>query len=163
MNIYEIAKEHLRLLEIIEENDGELSPELEQELMDILATGDDKLEAFYYIYRNLNANLVGIESEYKRVSALKKSVTSNMERIKTTLDMFMKVTKKDRYENGAVKIIMAKKTDFVYDTFPQEFIESVTTDKEKLADFKAWAKDNPETALELCGAKFIEGKTIQIK
>lgn len=163
MNIYEIAQEHLRLLEIVEENDGDLTPELEQELMDILATGDDKLEAFYHVYRNLKANLVGIESEYKRIGDMKKSVTANMDRIKTTLDSFMRVTGRDRYENGAVKMIMAKKTDFSYDVFPKEFIESVTTEKEKLAEFKAWAKENPDTALELCGAKFTEGKSIQIK
>ena len=163
MNIYKIAQEHFRIKEIIEENDGDLSPELEQELMDILATGDDKLEAFYHVYRNLSANLVGIKSEEDRISAMKKSVTANMERIKKTLDTFMKVTGRDSYENGAVKIIMAKKTDFVYDTFPKEFIESVTTDKEKLADFKAWAKENPDTAFELCGAKFVKGKSIQIK
>lgn len=163
MNIYEISREHGRILEILNEMEGETTPELEQELEAIFNEGDNKVEAIYHVYRNFAAQLPGIVKEIDRITAIKKSLESQIKRIENMLEIYMKASMRDRIEIGTMKMILAKKTTFEYSTFPKEFIETVTTEKEKLGDFKAWAKENPETALALCGAKFIEGKTIQIK
>jgi len=163
MNIYDIAQEHNRIFEILEEMEGEVTPELEKEFNDIMKAGDDKIRAVYHVYRNFASQIPGIDAELKRIGAIKKSIESNMDRIKYMLEAFMKATGRDRIENEEMKVILAKKVTFEYSSFPKEFIETVTTEKERLAEFKAWAKDHIETAAKLYGAKFIEGKAIQVK
>ncbi|MFZ1704440.1 MAG: siphovirus Gp157 family protein [Saprospiraceae bacterium] len=163
MKLYDIAQENLRILEIIDEMEGEMTPELEKEFNEIMKAGDDKIRAVYHVYRNFEAQVPGIEAELKRLTAIKKSIESNKERIKNMLEVFMKATGRDRIESEEMKIILSKKVTFEYSEFPKEFVETVTTEKERLGDFKNWAKDNPETAEQLYGAKFIEGKAIQVK
>lgn len=163
MNIYDIAQEHLRIVEILEEMEGEVTPELEKEFNDIMKAGDEKIKAVYHVYRNFAAQIPGIDAELKRIAAIKKSLESNMDRIKNTLEAFMKATGRGVIANEEMRIILAKKTSFEYSTFPKEFIETVTTKKECLAEFKAWAKDHKEDAEKLYGAVFVEGQGIQIK
>lgn len=163
MNIYQIAQEHQRILEILEEMDGEIDPDLEQEFNKIMSEGDDKVKAIYHVYRNIAAQLPGVVAEIQRITAIKKSLESNMDRLKYMIEAFMKATGRDRIEFEEMKMILAKKQDFNYSVFPEEFIEMVTTEKPKLAEFKAWCKLNPEDAEDHYGAKFTDGKYIQIK
>lgn len=163
MKLYEIAQEHMRIMEIIEEMDGEMNEDLEHELSEILRTGDDKIKAVYHVYRNYAAQIPGVKAELERITAIKKSLENNTDRIKFMLEQFMKITGRDRIESEEMKIILAKRVTFEYSSFPKEFIETVTTEKERLADFKAWAKDNQDYAERAYGAKFIEGKSIMVK
>ena len=162
-NIYQIGQEHMRIFQILEENEGELTPELQLELEEIMKSGDDKLKACYYVYSNLGANLAGIEKELKRITALKKSNENSMNRLKSIMEQFLKVTGRDRFEDGVVKMVMANKKEFSYSVFPPEFVEKLTVEKERLQEFKDWAKLNPETAEDMYGAKFTDVKYIQIK
>jgi hypothetical protein len=161
MNLYQIADEHSRIVEILEMD--EWTPELQEELDEIVAAGDDKLKACYHVYANKRAVVDGIDAELKRIQAIKKANDNSMERLKKSIEAFMKLTGRDRFEDGVVKMILAKKTVFSYDSFPADFIEEVITNKEKLAEFKAWAKMNQEEAWSRYGAEFTDDKAIQIK
>lgn len=161
MNLYKIADEHSRIVEILEMD--EWTPELQEELDAILAYGHDKLKACYHVYANKRAVIDGIDSELKRIQAIKKANDSSMDRLKKSIEAFMKLTNCDRFEDGACKIILAKKTVFSYESFPDDFVEEVTTSREKLAEFKAWAKTNQDEAASKYGAVFTEDKAIQIK
>lgn len=160
MNLYSIGAEYARLGEILEME--ELTPELEAELNDIVSAGDDKLEACYHVFANYRAQIAGIDEELARIQKIKASRVNGMERLKRSIEAFMKITNRDRYENGICKIILAKKTNFVYEQFPEQFTEIVSTTKQKLSEFKTWAKLNKDEA-EAMGAYFVEDKSIQIK
>lgn len=161
MTIFEILKEHQSLIEEISELE-ELTPELEKKYAEILQQGENKFRSFYLVYRNKAAQIPGIEAEIKRISAIKKRVETEMERIKKIMDVYMKLTKTDSIKDGIIDVIQAKKTTFVYDSFPKEFINKETIEKQDLAGFKKWAKENPDKAGKI-GAKFIEGTEIRIK
>ena len=165
MNLYQITQQHLKLIEILEDMEGDLTenPDVEKELLNILNSGDEKITAYYHVFANFRGQLEAINSELERITKLKKTVENNMKNIKTVLEQFMKITGRDRFEDGIVKMILAKKQNFSYSIFPSDFIETVTTEREKLADFKAWCKLNPEDAENHYGAKFIPDTYIQIK
>jgi len=164
VNIFEITKEHLELINLLEQNDGEMTEEQEQSFVEILKKGSDKVTALYHVFANKRAELGGIKFELDRIAVLKKRVETDMERIKRLIEMYMKVTGTEKIKEGVVDIILAKKTDFEYTVdFPKEFTRTEKVEKEDLAGFKDWCKENPEKALKLYGAKFVENKAIRIK
>jgi Siphovirus Gp157 len=165
LNIFELGQEHYDIMSLLEEMEGEITPELQERYDNLLVAGEDKVKSLYKVYKHMAGELLVIESEEKRIDALKKSQKNKLERIKTTMNEFMKVLDLENIKDGTTNIIMAKYTDFDYDESraPKGYFETVETTKFKLAEFKAWCKDNQEAAAELCGAKFIEGKRIQIK
>ena len=57
MQLYDIAPEGLVVSDLLTESEGELSPELEERLDNLLRAGKDKLEAAERVCRNLQAQI----------------------------------------------------------------------------------------------------------
>ena len=165
MNIFQLGQEHYDIMSLLEEMEGEMTPELQERYDALLSAGEDKLKALYWVYKHMAGQLLIINEEKKRIDAMKKSQENKLERLKTTMDQFMKALKLDNVKDGTINIILAKHTEFVYDEtkVPGGYFETVSTTKFKLQEFKDWCKNNKEAASELCDAEFIEGKRIQIK
>ena len=167
MNIFQLGQEHYDIMSLLEEMEGEMTPELHERYDKLLSAGEDKLKQLYWVYKHMAGQLLIINEEKKRIEAMKKSQESKLERLKTTMDQFMKALKLETVKDGTINIILAKNTEFVFDEtkVPGGYFETETvqTTKLKLTEFKAWCKNNQEAALALCDAKFIEGKRIQIK
>lgn len=164
MNIFEITKEHQEWIGLLEESEGELTPEQEQKFFEIVKTGEDKVTSLYYVWKNKQLELAGVKSEIDRITGIKKRLEGDMERVSRLIEMYMKFTKTEKIKKGVVDIIMAKKTDFVYDgEFPKTFTVTETVEKQKLAEFKEWCKENPDVAEKMYGAKFIEGQALRLK
>lgn len=165
MNVFNFRDEHYEIMSLLEEMEGEITPELQERYDQFMIAGEDKLKDLYWVYKWLQANHVTIENEIKRIEGLKKSNASQMDRIKTTMDFIMKSIKLEKLKEGTINIVLGKHTEFSYEEekVPRAYFEEQTTTKFKLAEFKAWCKDNKEAAEKLCGAKFVEGKRIQIK
>lgn len=165
MNIFQLGKEHMDIMALLDEMEGEVTPEIQKRWDDMMIAGEEKIKAMYWIHKHMSGQLTIIEAEEKRIQALKKSQANKIERLKTTMNEFMKFIKLDNIKDGTINIVMAKHTEFEYDESraPEGYFETIQTTKFKLTEFKAWCKENQQAAAELCGAKFIEGKRIQIK
>lgn len=165
LNIFQLGQEHYEIMSLLEEMEGEMTPELQERWNNLIISGEQKIKSMYWVYKHMASELETINNEAARIAALKKSQTSKIDRLKETMNQFMKTLQLDNIKEGTVNIVMAKNTEFVFDEsrVPQGYYETVETTKLKLADFKAWCKDNQEAAKEVCGAEFIEGKRIQIK
>lgn len=165
MNIFQLGQEHYDIMSLLEEMEGEMTPELQERYDALLSAGEDKLKQLYWVYKHMAGQLLIINEEKKRTEAMKKSQENKLERLKTTMDQFMKALKLDSVKDGTINIILAKNTEFVFDEtkVPGGYFETTETTKLKLTEFKNWCKDNQEAAAALCDAKFIEGKRIQIK
>ncbi len=165
MNIFQLNQEHYDIMSLLEEMEGEMTPELQDRFDAFMVAGEDKLKALYLVYKHMAGQQTIIEAEEKRIKALKDSNVKKMVRVKDTMNQMMKMLQLDNIKDGTVNVIMAKHTEFVYDEtkVPGGYFETVSTTKFKLQEFKDWCKDNKEAADELCDAKFIEGKRIQIK
>lgn len=67
MQLYDIAQEGLIINDLLTESEGELTPELEKRLDDLLRAGVDKLEAAERVSRNLKAEAEACATEAKRL------------------------------------------------------------------------------------------------
>lgn len=165
MNVFQLSQEHYDIMSLLEEMEGDMTPELQERYDQLMVAGEEKVKNLYWIHKHLSGQQAIIESEEKRIDALKKSNAKRLVSIKEMMNAMMKMLSLNNIKEGTINVIMAKHTEFVYDEtkVPEGYFDKVEMQKLKLAEFKAWCKDNKESAEALCDAKFIEGNRIQIK
>lgn len=79
MNIYQIKEELLSIFDELEENGGELTPELEEKLTITQEEFKDKIESYTNVLKSLSDDMTAIKAEQKRLKDLyeKKDKTYN--------------------------------------------------------------------------------------
>lgn len=91
MNLYQLTTEYKQLESILIENEGELTPDLEQALQ----INQDQLQAkgisYGYVIKSIEAESDIIDTEIKRLTQLKKVRDNAVERLKTTLKQAMEM------------------------------------------------------------------------
>lgn len=92
MNLYFIEQELLDIFEELEENGGELTPELEERLAISQENFKDKIEKYTHVISRYNADINYIKSEQKRLKELadsKQKVIDNLTKVMTeSIDKF---------------------------------------------------------------------------
>lgn len=81
-NIYQISQDLLTIFQELEENGGELTPELEQELNITQESLYDKIKSYVSVIHRYEDDLDAIKRETTRLSNLKKSKEKIIERLK---------------------------------------------------------------------------------
>lgn len=81
-NIYQIQQDLLELFDTIEANEGEITPEIEEELSIKQDEFKDKIQAYTSVIKQLNLDIAGIKEEKTRLSDLQKSKEKTIDRIK---------------------------------------------------------------------------------
>ena len=81
-SIYNIQQELFDIFEQIEENDGELTPELEEKLRISQDEFKDKINSYTCVIRQLENDLNAIKDEKARLDAIKKSKEKTIDRLK---------------------------------------------------------------------------------
>ena len=84
-SIYNIQQELFDIFEQIEENDGELTPELEEKLKISQDKFKDKINSYTCVIRQLENDLNAIKEEKVRLDAIKKSKEKTIERLKQVM------------------------------------------------------------------------------
>lgn len=97
MNIFQLNQEFLEIFEELEENGGELTPEIEEQLKINQTDVNNKVESYTQVIAQLNSDIELIKSEKKRLDDLKLSKEKTIESIKKlilyALDYFGETTK----------------------------------------------------------------------
>lgn len=97
MNIYEISQNLLDIYNEVEENDGELTEELEKALTITQADFKQKVRDYASVIKQIDLDVIGIDQEVKRLKSYKESKTKLKERLSAILadaiDMFGEHTK----------------------------------------------------------------------
>lgn len=97
MNIFQLNQELLGIFEELEENGGELTPEIEEQLKINQTDVNNKIESYTQVIAQLNSDIELIKSEKKRLDDLKLSKEKTIESIKKlilyALDYFGETTK----------------------------------------------------------------------
>lgn len=97
MNIWQIQQELLSIFDELEENGGELTEELEQQLAISQEDFRSKVESYTNVIKSVKADIAAIDEETKRLAALKKSKNTLIERLSKVIidavDMFGDTTK----------------------------------------------------------------------
>lgn len=108
LSLYEIQKEHLQMIEAIMEAEGELSPELEEQLKINKEQLQQKGIAYGYIVKQLEYDVDIIDAELKRLQAIKKARTNALERLKTNLSGAMQMFEVTELKTPTLKISFRK-------------------------------------------------------
>lgn len=116
MNIFQITQELQDIFSELEENGGELTPELEQELNVTQEDFKVKVKSYAEGIKLLNSDITLIDSEIKRLNALKKSKEKAIERLNKVIawavEMFGDKNKNGNsfvdYGDGKISVVKSK-------------------------------------------------------
>ena len=81
MNIWQIQQELLAIFDELEENGGELTEELEQQLAISQENFKTKVEGYVNVIKSIKADIAAIDQESKRLAELKKSKNAVINRL----------------------------------------------------------------------------------
>lgn len=84
-SLYHINQEQLLLMSQLEENGGELTPELEQALIINAEDLTMKADAYMTVIKGKEATIEMIDKEIKRLTAMKKTEENQIKRLKSFL------------------------------------------------------------------------------
>lgn len=159
-SLYHITSEQLRINELLEELEGELSPELEEALIineeNFIAKSEGYIESIAYFKAKQEAAKVRIE-EYQRI----KRIAENAEkRLKERMQWAMETLGRDKVEVGLHKISLRSSTavNITDDVrIPNQYIKVETKiDKESL-------KRDLKAGMVIEGAELVTNRNLQIR
>lgn len=107
MKLYDITQEYLTVLEMFDSDEVD-----EQAIKDTLESIEDefetKAENYGKIIRNLEATILGIKEEEKRLADRKKSIEKKIDFLKMNLFEAMKKTGKTKFNTGLFNFSICK-------------------------------------------------------
>lgn len=162
LNLFEIEEQYQHILQLLEAAEGEITPEIEEQLV----INEENFEAKAGNYRSMimkwKADIAAAKEEEARIKAFKTNRTNAIERLSANLDMAMThrgMTKLDMGVKG--KISYRKSTAVLVDEdkLPKKwFVKKVTTSPDKTALKEALA-----AGTKVRGAALETRQNIQIK
>lgn len=85
MSLFNISENLRRIFATVEENEGELTPELEQELVINQENFVETIKSYSNYITTLNGEIATVKAEQDRLSKLKKSKENTIERLKNAI------------------------------------------------------------------------------
>lgn len=136
MNIWQIQQELLSIFDELEENGGELTEELEQQLAISQEDFRSKVKSYTNVIKSVKADIAAIDQESKRLAELKKGKTAMIDRLSKVIieavDRFGDTTKTGGkffdYGTGKVSIRNSQKVELdedKIDAIANEFSKAV--------------------------------------
>jgi translation initiation factor 2B subunit (eIF-2B alpha/beta/delta family) len=181
-SMYHIRAEHLGLLKEIEEAEGELTPEIEEQLALTKDEFESKAVSYGYVVKMFEDAEEVIDKEIKRLQDLKKKASKRAEKFKDTLDKAMKEFGFEKIQTETLTLSYRKsKPVELVEGFEDTFLENVAIEVkakegapagiEKLIEYfdvkanasKTRIGDALKAGATIEGAKIAENKNLQIK
>ena len=161
-NIFKISGEYLNLVRILTENEGELTPEIENALAINKAELEEKGLNYGFVIKSLESDIDVIDLEVKRLQALKKVRQTAIDRLKSTLKDAMELYEISEIKSPIIKINFRKSES-------TEILDESLIDKEYMVEKitrtpdKTKIKDAIKSGLTVNGAIVQTNYNIQIK
>lgn len=147
-SLFNIRQDHLTLLALIDEAEGELTPEMQEELKLNEEGFREKAISYAYVVKKLDAESDVIAAEIKRLSALKQRADKRSDLFKQMLDEGMKQFGYEKIESELLKITYRKST-------PVELSETFQNDILKFADVTISLNEAKVKAAEEAGETIV--------
>ena len=162
LTLYGITNEMQQLLRLIEENEGEMTPEIEN----ALAISEDnfaaKSEDYGHAILNLKAMAAAAKAEKERLATLQRFYENTYNRLDTALKAAMVATGHDKVETPTMRLSLRHSTATEVDDLDQVPAEYKTTKVEVVAD-KTAIKKAIQSGESVPGAHLVENVSLQIK
>jgi hypothetical protein len=81
-HLYDLSQEGVMISDMLTENEGELTPEIEARLDALMIEGPERMEAAAMVVKQLEASATACEEEVKRLRERAKAFSDNAERLK---------------------------------------------------------------------------------
>lgn len=106
--LFEISKQYTSILDVIEQCDGVITSEIEKQLEITESELQTKAKAYVNIIKSFEADINTIDSEIKRLQALKKMRNNVIERLKHNIKYVMLSNGIESIEFETSKIVLRK-------------------------------------------------------
>lgn len=158
-SLYELTQEELSLLGRLEDLEGEVTPEIEQELNSIEHLTNEKLENYCKLMANLDSDILSYENEIKRLAHKKKVKSNIIERLKESIKGYLLATEKEKVELPLFTLSFrtSKEVFITSENIPEAFLR-IKTEPDKILIKKSLADGEI-----LPFAEFKTNKSLQIK
>lgn len=162
-SLFHIQQDYLQLAAILEDNGGEITPEIEE----TLAVNQEQLQVkgvnYAFIIRQLIGESDMIKAEMDRLSKLMKSKVASADRLKNVLKSAMELYGIESIKGDLINISLRNNAASVKieneDALPKEFVTEKIT---KTPDKKA-LKEAIESGQEIKGVSLTRSRSILIK
>lgn len=161
--LYNIEREYLELAEQIEQAEGELTPELETALAITEGELQTKAVCYGFIIREAEGNIAIIDAELKRLTALKKSEQSKVDRLKDSISKAMQLFGIFKVETPTLKLSFRSSKRCVGQSLHPLPDELVTIVPEQRKPNLTAIKATIENGFEVDGYYIEEFQNLQIK
>lgn len=137
--LYDISLEGMQIADILAENEGELTPELEARLDALMQAGPERIEAAAMVVRNIEADALACKAEAQRLAERASSFENNAKRLKDRITIaldaaFNGKVKTSRFtlwtQKSADSVAFDLREEFTLDMLQEDFPEAVRTKKE---------------------------------
>ncbi len=160
MNLFNIKQEYINLVNTIIDNNGELSPELSQDLAINETELKEKAINYGYVIRSFEYENDIIDAEIKRLKALKEQKEKAIQKLKDAVSDAMNLYGIEKVESPALKLSFRKSESVeISENLDKRFmIEKVTLQPDKVAIKEAIKKGE-----QVEGAVLVINQNLQIK
>lgn len=160
MNLFNIKQEYINLVNSIIDNNGELSPELSQALAINETELKEKAINYGYVIRSFEYENDIIDTEIKRLKALKEQKEKAIQKLKDAVLDAMNLYGIEKVESPALKLSFRKSESVeISENLDKRFmIEKVTLQPDKVAIKEAIKKGE-----QVEGAVLVINQNLQIK
>ena len=159
-NLYDLTSEQVRLMNCIEAMDGEITPEVAEELEINEANFNGKVESYIKVMQHYKMLAEAAKKEKSRVADLQKFYEKQIERLENNVVFGMGAFSKERVELGTCRLSLrhSQAVSIEDETMiPQEYMKvSYTADK-------AGIKEALKAGIEVAGARMVSNVSLQIK
>ena len=162
MNLFEIDAEYRDILAMLEESEGEITPEIEQALNSNEGDFLKKVTNYRNMIFKWKADLEAIKTEKSRIAAIEKNRNNSIERLKNALEYVManrNLKSVDLGINGSISYRKSVATVVDEDVLPLRWFSSTTVEKPMRSEIMAALKNGE--IIE--GARLEERENLQIK
>ena len=162
--LYELTTDYQQLLELAE--DPEIDPQVINDTLEGL-TGEieEKADGYAKVIRQLEANILTLKMEEERMARKRRTIDSNIDRMKASLEQAMRITNKPKFRTELFSFNIRKNP-------PKLVIDQESTDH-ALADYiiiqppiwnKAKLKEDLKAGKDVDGIAHLEQtETLQIR
>ena len=160
-SLFEIGNEYLEIYHLLEENGGEITPEIQTSLQINKENLQIKTQNYISLIKEIDGRTNTIDAEIKRLQTLKKHNVSFVDRLKENISAAMKTFEIEEIRTDLNKISFRKSKSVQIEDVELLPNDCVIIEKKPIS--KAELKKRIENGEIISGAVIVENKNLQIK
>lgn len=160
-SLFEIGNEYLEIYHLLEDNGGEITPEIETALAINKSNLQEKSQNYISLIKEIEGRSQTVESEIKRLQALKKHNDTFVLKLKENIANAMKMLEIDEIRTDLNKINFRKSKSVQIEDIEMLPNDCVIIEKKPIS--KTELKKRIENGEVINGVSIIENLNLQIK